>query len=132
MKVRIGSKTYECEKFGPSEFADLIEWLQERREDRIIKRAHKVYGDELPDKIFDEINKELGIDDMEDAIAADINAMCYLIYLAIRKTHPDITEENIKENVSTFDEASDVIGQLSPKTVAKKKKVRKKRKSKKR
>lgn len=114
MKVKIGTKSYECGKYGTSELADLQDWLKERQEDRVIKRARKIYGDDLPDRIYDEISKEITFDDLEDAITSDLRSIEYLIYLTVHKSHPDVTEKEISEGLSGIENAIQIVADLSP------------------
>ena len=130
MQVKLGQKKYDCNGFGLTELADLQDWMQERRENKIIARAKKVYGDNLPDKIFDEISKEVSIDDLEDAISSDVKSIGYLIYLTIKKTNPSITEQEVFDNIGDMKEAMKVLDVISPKTPKKKRKQSQRHKSK--
>jgi hypothetical protein len=127
MQVKLGAKTYDCEGFGLTELADLQDWIQERRENKIIARAKKVYGDDLPDRIFDEISKEVSIDDLEDAISSDVKSIGYLIYLTVKKGNPNVTEKEVFENIGGLDDAMKALDAISPKTPVKKKPKQSKR-----
>ena len=127
MKVTIGSKTYECEKFGLTEFADLQDWMQERREDRIAKRAQKLYGDDPPNIVFTELNKEITIDIIEEALESDIRAIGYLIFLTVHKTNPSVTFDEIMNELGDMDGAIKAMACFTPKAVPKKKKTKRKK-----
>ena len=126
MQVKLGQKMYDCNGFGLTELADLQDWMQERRENKIIARAKKVYGDKLPDRIFDEISKEVSIDDLEDAISSDVKSIGYLIYLTIKKANPSITEQEVFDNIGGLDDAMKALDAISPKTPQKKTKAKQK------
>lgn len=124
MEVTIGSKKYECGRFGLTELADLQDWMQGRREDKIIARARKVYGDELPDKIFDEISKEITLDDLDGAIASDVRSISYLIFLTIKKVNDSVTFKEVSDGIPDLESAMKILDGISPK--ATKKKVKRK------
>jgi hypothetical protein len=128
MEVKIGEKVYNCDRFGLTELADLQDWMQERKEDRIIARAKKIYPDGLPDKIFDEINQEITIDVLEESLVSDIRAIGYLIFLTIKKTHQSVTFEEISQGIGDMSGALKALDSISPAAPAKKtqKKTRKK------
>ena len=121
MEVKIGSKNYECSKYGTSELADLQDWLKERQEDKIIARAHKVYGDNLPDRIYDDLSKEITLDDLGDAITTDLKSINYLIFLTVKKTNVGITIADVNNGIGGVDEAVKMLASLSPSGKTKKK-----------
>jgi hypothetical protein len=123
MEVKIGSKTYECDRFGLIELADLQDWMQERKEDRILARARKAYPDELPIRIYDDMSKEITLDELEDAIASDIRSIGYLIFLTVKKGHADVTFDEICKNIGDIEAAVKILGDISPKAAPKKKEL---------
>jgi hypothetical protein len=114
MEVKIGSKTYQCEKYGITELADLQDYLQEINEDKIIKKARKVYGDNLPDQVYEDLKKEISVTELTAAIQTNIRAMAYLIFLTIRKSNPNIEFEKVMEGLGDIDTATDIFLKLSP------------------
>ena len=113
-QVKIGGKTYECEKYGLPELADLQDWLKERQEDKIIARAKKVWGDNLPDRVYDDLNKNITLDDLADAITSDLKSIGYLIYLSVKKTNPNVTYDDISAGLAGIDSAIKILSDLSP------------------
>ena len=69
-QVTIGGKNYECEKFGVVELADTLEWMQERHEDKIVKRARKIYSDEFPLRVYEDLQKKVTETDLQALEAA--------------------------------------------------------------
>ncbi len=133
MEIRIGTKNYECEQFGIMNLADTLDWMQGRHEQKIIAKAHLVYGDDLPDRVYDDLKKEVSI----DAIKTDIRAMVYLIWLAVKNKTPGVSFEQIQADIGGVTETTSIFDSLSPDDTEPKKKVtptkpkRKKRPSKK-
>ena len=126
MEVRTAGKVYQCGKYGLNELADLQDWMQDRREEKIIKRARKIYGDNLPDKIYDEISKEVTLDDIGDAITSDLRAIGRLIFITLVKTYPDITYEQVQSGIDGVEEAVKILGDMSPASKPSKTKAKKK------
>ena len=126
MEVQIGSKKYECGKYGTSELADLQDWLKERQEDKIIARARKVYGENLPDKIYADLSKEITLDELGDAITSDLRSINRLIFLTVKKTNASITELEVNDGICGVEDAITILAALSPSGTSKKKPVKQK------
>ena len=124
MKVLIGSKNYECAKYGLLELAELQDWLKDRQEAKIIKRAKMVYGDKLPDRIYDDLNKEITIDDLGDAITSDLQSVGYLIFLTVKRSNPNIEYDEVANGLGGMEQALKILGDLSPVDKTGKKKPR--------
>jgi hypothetical protein len=109
-QVKIGGKNYECEKFGVVELADVLDWMQERYESGIIRRAKLVYEGDFPDKVFDLLQKKVSIDE----ISSDLMAMVYLIWLSVRKHSPSVTFDTIKSSIGNVASTTKIFELLSP------------------
>ena len=110
MEIRIGTKKYECEQFGIIDLADTLDWMQDRHQKKIIEKARLVYGDKLPDKVFEDLKEEVSI----DSITSDIRAMAYLIWLAVKKKTTAVTFEQIQGDLGGIDETTSIFTSLSP------------------
>lgn len=114
MKVKIGTMTYECDRFGIIELADLQDWLQERQEEKIIRKAKKVFGGNLPMEVYVDLKKEIGLNEIVECIESDLRAMGYLIWLTIKKNNPGVTMENVCSGIGDIEDAIRIFTELSP------------------
>lgn len=114
MKVRIGTKTYECDRFGIIELADLQDWMQERNEVKIIRKAKLVFGDKLPTEVYQDLKKEIGLNEIVEGIESDLRAMGYLIWLTIKKGNPGVALDEVCGNIGDVGDAIRIFNEIAP------------------
>lgn len=122
MEVRIGTKTYECDRFGIIELADLQDWLQERQEEKIVRKAKMVFGDKLPMEVYTDLKKEIGLNELVECIESDLRAMGYLIWLTVKKNNLSVTLKDVCNEIGDIEDAVRIFTELSPRDVEPEKK----------
>lgn len=101
-EVKLGGKTYKIGKLTIGDFADFEEYVRAQREDKIIATAKKLYGDNIPQAVFD---KALAppTDAEIEAQQGSISGIGFLLWRAIVKYNPNMTQEETSAMIGLDD-----------------------------
>lgn len=122
--IELGGKMYKIGKLTMGDFADFEEQVHRQREDKIITMAKKLYGDNIPQSVFDKALAPPTDAELETQ-QGSIAGISFLLWCALKKFHPDITQKETSELIN-LDDLPALTKAIMP-TAAKKNKVKAKR-----
>ena len=122
--VTLNGKKVALFKLSLGDIADLDQRLQSDYEQDRIAKAHRIYGDELPDNVKADLMRDL-TDSELDALRGTPKGARYMLWRALTCGFPGITEEHAA-NVIPTDDMEMVMNAISPKDKKKSRKPVKK------
>lgn len=127
-KIEIGGKELIFSELSISDFAKFRarivterEKTKDKRRERLIAEAKKIGGID-PLKILEQLDKPITDDDIE-AEMDTVEGMGYLIYLSLKYSHSEITEEQVAEIIGISD-LEEITAAIVPVPDTKKKRTR--------
>lgn len=128
-KIEIGGKELVFSELTISDFAQFRartvkerEKTKDKRRGRLIAEAEKIGGID-PLKLLEQLDKPITDEDIE-AEMDTVEGMGYLVYLSLKYSHPEITEEQVVEIICISD-LEKITAAIVPMPETKKKRTRK-------
>ncbi len=122
-EVELGGKKYKIGKLTIGDFADFEEHVRQMREDKTVAMAKKLYGDDIPQAVFDRALAP-PTDAEIDAQQGSIAGIGFLLWCAMKKFNPDRTQANVLAMIG-LDDLPILTKAMMP-SASKKKPIRKK------
>ena len=117
-EVVLDGKTYKIGKLTIGDFADSEENVRAQREAKIIETAKKLYGDNIPQSVFDKAFAPPT--DVEiKAQQGSVSGISFLLWRALTKYHPDMTQKEVSDMIG-LDDLPDLIEKIMPSAAKKK------------
>ena len=117
IQIAIDGEEYTAKKLTLGDFSELEKYLADKEQKRAIKVAKELYGDNMPDDIYDRIIKATRFD-LEEVIETT-DGLTFLLYRALSGYNEELTFEEAAELLS-LSNAKDIIEQLMPELLKKK------------
>ncbi len=101
-EVELDGKKYKIGKLTIGDFADFEEHVRAQREDKIIATAKRLYGDNIPQTVFDKALAPPTDAELE-AQQGSVSGIGFLLWCALKKYHPDMTQEETSAMIGLDD-----------------------------
>lgn len=115
--ITLAGRAYKIEKLTLGDWADFEQYAKDKHKANIIATAKEVYGDDIPDNVFEKATKPITEDELEEH-QGTISGITFLLYKALVKRDPDITIAKIA-NMVTLDDIATITGAIMGKPAAK-------------
>ncbi len=101
-EIELQGKTYKIGKLTIGDFADFEEYVRTLREDKTVAMAKKLYGDNIPQSIFDRALAPPSDSEIE-ASQGSVSGISFLLWCAMRKFSPDCTQDEVAKMIGLDD-----------------------------
>ncbi len=111
-EIVLQDKKYRGKKLNISDFAAFEDFVRDRRGKRLIKTAKELYGDKIPDSIFEKAIKLPSPDELE-LEQQSLAGVSFLFFRSLKKCDDAITMEDISELI-TLDNVPELMALVVP------------------
>lgn len=115
--ITLAGRAYKVEKLTLGDWADFEQYARDKHRANIIATAKEIYGDDIPDNVFEKATKPITEDELEE-YQGTISGITFLLYKALVKRDPDITIAKIA-NMVTLDDIATITEAIMGKPAAK-------------
>ena len=128
-EIVLQGKTYRGKKLNISDFAAFEDFVRERRGRRLIVTAKELYGDKIPDSVYEKVTKLPSPEELETE-QQSLAGVTFLAFRALRKCDDKIILEMVSELIS-LEDVPTLMSLITPDVLedVKKKKAKKPKKS---
>lgn len=134
-EIKLNGQPYRVGVLNIGDLSDFAWYLKDKRKTSIIESAKQLYGDNIPDMVFDKL-LQLDKTDMleeiqtEDGMSAlSLNEATFLLWKGLIKFNPAMLHSEV-EKLITIDQAETALSAVLPKELKKKKRTKVKKKKK--
>ena len=121
-KVEIDGESYNLAPLRLSDFGEFRDWVKEKRLTIFMRAAKKVGMDigQIQDNIQNILGVTPNVDEENQEVSDDVIAqmsteegMEHLVWLSIRRNHPEVEKDDLNLDFSDLEELTAIIGEIS-------------------
>jgi len=101
-EIELQDKKHKGQKLNIADFAAFEDFVQERRGKKLIAVAKEMYGDKIPDSIYEKAVKPPTKEELESE-QQSLAGVTFLFYRTLKKCNDSLTLEQVGELVTLKD-----------------------------